>query len=44
VIHSPLPDGALFWPWSVASATPAALAAAYGVAGALLILLGRGDA
>jgi AGZA family xanthine/uracil permease-like MFS transporter len=43
VIHSPLPDGAVFWPWSVASAMPAALAAAYGVAGALLILLGRGD-
>src|SRR5581483_11225035 len=43
VIHSPLPDGAVFWPWAVASGSPAALAAAYGVAGALLILLGRGD-
>ena len=43
VIHSPLPDGAVFWPWAVASGAPHTLAAAYGVAGALLVLLGRGD-
>lgn len=40
VIHSPLPDGAVFWPWAVASATPATLAAGYGVAAALLLLMG----
>lgn len=44
VIHSPLPDGAVFWPWAVASVTPHTLAAAYGVAAALLLLLGRGEA
>jgi AGZA family xanthine/uracil permease-like MFS transporter len=43
VIHSPLPDGAVFWPWAIASGAPPTLAAAYGVAGALLVLLGRGD-
>ena len=43
VIHSPLPDGAVFWPWAIASGAPHTLAAAYGVAGALLVLLGRGD-
>jgi adenine/guanine/hypoxanthine permease len=43
VIHSPLADGAVFWPWAVASSAPHTLAAAYGVAGALLVLLGRGD-
>ena len=43
VIHSPLPDGAVFGPWAVASGAPHTLAAAYGVAGALLLLLGRGD-
>ena len=39
LIHSPLPDGAVFWPWAVASATPPTLAAAYGVAASLLMLL-----
>jgi hypothetical protein len=43
LIHSPLPDGAVFWPWAVASATPHTLAAAYGVAAGVLLLLGRGD-
>lgn len=43
LIHSPLADGAVFWPWAVASSAPHTLAAAYGVAGALLVLLGRGD-
>jgi AGZA family xanthine/uracil permease-like MFS transporter len=41
LIHSPLPDGAVFWPWAVASGTPHALAGAYGVAAALLLLLER---
>jgi AGZA family xanthine/uracil permease-like MFS transporter len=41
VIHSPLPSGAVFWPWSSASATPFHLAGAYGMAAALLLLLGR---
>jgi AGZA family xanthine/uracil permease-like MFS transporter len=41
LIHSPLPGGAVFWPWAVASGTPHALAAAYGVAASLLLLLGR---
>jgi adenine/guanine/hypoxanthine permease len=44
VIHSPLPDGAVFWPWAMASATPATVAAGYGVAAAVLILLGDGPA
>ncbi len=44
LIHSPLPGGAVFWPWAVASAMPHALAAAYGVAASLLLLLGRGEA
>jgi AGZA family xanthine/uracil permease-like MFS transporter len=43
LIHSPLPGGAVFWPWDVASATPHAVAAAYGVAASLLLLLDRGD-
>jgi AGZA family xanthine/uracil permease-like MFS transporter len=43
VIHSPLRDGAVFWPWSVESATPHTLAAAYGVAAGILLLLGRRD-
>ncbi|HEU4438890.1 MAG TPA: MFS transporter [Methylomirabilota bacterium] len=42
VIHSPLPDGAVFWPWAVASATPVIVAAGYGVAAAALLLLGDG--
>lgn len=41
LIHSPLPDGAVFWPWAVATATPHTLAAAYGVAASLLVLLDR---
>ncbi len=38
VVHSPLPSGAVFWPWSVGSATPFGLAGAYGMAAALLLL------
>jgi AGZA family xanthine/uracil permease-like MFS transporter len=41
VIHSPLPSGAVFWPWSVPSAVPPVLAGAYGLAAALLLLLAR---
>jgi adenine/guanine/hypoxanthine permease len=41
VIHSPLPSGAVFWPWAVESAAPGRLAAAYGTAAALLWLLRR---
>jgi AGZA family xanthine/uracil permease-like MFS transporter len=43
LIHSPLPDGAVFWPWAVPSATPHALAGAYGVAAAVLVLLARAE-
>ena len=43
LIHSPLPGGAVFWPWAVASGTPHAVAAAYGVAASVLLLLGRGE-
>ncbi len=43
LIHSPLPGGAVFWPWAVASEIPHALAAAYGVAASLLLLLGRAE-
>jgi AGZA family xanthine/uracil permease-like MFS transporter len=40
VIHSPLPSGALFWPWSAESTIPGMLAGSYGAAAALLWLLG----
>ena len=39
VIHSPLPSGALYWPWSVGTGTPLRVAGAYGLAGAVLLLL-----
>ncbi len=39
VIHSPLPSGALYWPWSVGTGTPFRVAGAYGLAGAVLLLL-----
>ena len=39
VIHSPLPGGALFWPWAPPSGTPLTLAGAYGLAGTLLLAL-----
>ena len=42
VIHSPLPSGAVFWPWSVPTAAPLQIAAGYGVAGGLLAILARG--
>jgi adenine/guanine/hypoxanthine permease len=34
-IHSPLPSGALFWPWAPPSTTPGQLALAYGVLAAI---------
>jgi AGZA family xanthine/uracil permease-like MFS transporter len=39
IIHSPLPTGALFWPWSVGTTTPLRVAGAYGLAAAVLLLL-----
>ncbi len=39
LIHSPLPDGAVFWPWAPPGGAPLRLSAAYGVAAALLLLL-----
>jgi len=44
VIHSPLPSGALFWPWALPGGMPLTLAGAYGLAGALLLMLGRAGA
>jgi adenine/guanine/hypoxanthine permease len=41
LMHSPLPSGALFWPWAAGQREPMVLAAAYGVGAGLLILLGR---
>ena len=41
LMHSPLPSGALFWPWAVGQREPMALAAAYGAGAGLLMLLGR---
>jgi AGZA family xanthine/uracil permease-like MFS transporter len=35
LIHSPLPNGALFWPWAAPVGTTAALAGAYGLVAAL---------
>ena len=35
VIHSPLPNGAIFWPWAPPSMIPSHLAGAYGVVAAL---------
>ncbi|HXU91111.1 MAG TPA: MFS transporter [Methylomirabilota bacterium] len=43
VIHSPLPSGALFWPWDagVVRAVAWPVAGAYGVLAALCLMLGR---
>jgi AGZA family xanthine/uracil permease-like MFS transporter len=41
VMHSPLPSGALFWPWSIDGGMPLRLAGGYGVAAAALLLLDR---
>ena len=39
LIHSPLPNGALFWPWAAPARATAALAGAYGVVAALCCLI-----
>jgi AGZA family xanthine/uracil permease-like MFS transporter len=39
LIHSPLPNGALFWPWAAPTRAPAALAGAYGVVSALCCVI-----
>lgn len=42
LVHSPLPGGGVFWPWSPAArGAPAALAGAYGVLAALALLADR---
>jgi AGZA family xanthine/uracil permease-like MFS transporter len=38
-IHSPLPSGALFWPWAPPGGAPASLAAGYGLVAAVLLAL-----
>jgi hypothetical protein len=44
LIHSPMANGALFWPWSAGGREPVALATAYVVGAGLLLLLGRARA
>ncbi len=39
LIHSPLPNGALFWPWAAPTGATAALAGAYGLVAALCCAL-----
>ncbi|MBI1733807.1 MAG: MFS transporter [Candidatus Rokubacteria bacterium] len=41
LIHSPLPSGALFWPWAPPGSLPGRLAGAYGVLAALCWLAAR---
>jgi AGZA family xanthine/uracil permease-like MFS transporter len=41
LIHSPFPDGRLFWPWSVDSNIPMILAAAYFLSAGLLMAMDR---
>ena len=44
IVHSPLPTGAVFWPWSAPGSVPLLLASAYGVsASALLLLAARAE-
>jgi adenine/guanine/hypoxanthine permease len=40
LMHSPLPNGAVFWPWTVASPLPFRLAGAYGLMAALVWIAG----
>jgi AGZA family xanthine/uracil permease-like MFS transporter len=42
LIHSPLPGGAVFWPWSPPSPIVAHVAGAYGVLAAICLLVGAG--
>jgi AGZA family xanthine/uracil permease-like MFS transporter len=39
LMHSPLPSGAVFWPWASPSRAPLLLAAAYGLGAAVLLML-----
>jgi AGZA family xanthine/uracil permease-like MFS transporter len=41
LIHSPLPSGSLFWPWSLPSVVPAHLAGTYGVLAVLTYWMRR---
>ncbi|HTY76448.1 MAG TPA: MFS transporter [Candidatus Bathyarchaeia archaeon] len=41
LMHSPLPSGAVFWPWGSVGRVPVVLAGAYGGAAILVLLLGR---
>jgi len=41
LMHSPLPSGALFWPWGSVAREPMILAAAYGGAALLVLVFGR---
>jgi AGZA family xanthine/uracil permease-like MFS transporter len=45
IVHSPLPNGALFWPWAAGAAGAVALplAGAYGVAAATCWLASGGQ-
>lgn len=40
-IHSPLPDGALFWPWAPPAPVTPRIAGAYGVAAVVCWIVGR---
>lgn len=40
VIHSPYPDGRLFWPWAIDSDVPAVLLSAYLLAAGVLLVIG----
>jgi AGZA family xanthine/uracil permease-like MFS transporter len=44
LMHSPLPSGALFWPWRPGPGEPMVLAVAYVVGAGLLFLFGRARA
>jgi AGZA family xanthine/uracil permease-like MFS transporter len=39
IVHSPRPDGAVFWPWAAPGSVPFVLAGAYGLAAAVLLAL-----
>ena len=43
LIHSPLPNGALFWPWALPARATPALAGAYGVTAALCWLAAQSE-
>ena len=39
IVHSPRPDGAVFWPWAAPGPVPFVLAGAYGLAAGILLVL-----